>query len=102
AMLAALVGARPASKTRSLASLALSPASLASLSPGDAIVLPSPNGARCSLAAHASHVFCGSLRNASAVAEVAAAAGERILVVPAGETWPDGRLRVAFEDIAGA
>jgi len=101
-LLAALVGAKAASTTRSRSMPSLSAASLSGLSPGDAIVLPSPNGARCSLAAVASHVFCGSLRNAAAVAALAARAGEDIMIVPAGETWPDGSMRVAFEDLAGA
>lgn len=102
AALAQLVGARPASKTRSLTEPSLSPTSMSRLSAGEGIVMPSPNGARCSLGAAAHHVFCGSLRNASAVAALAAETGERILVIPAGEMWPDGSMRVAFEDFAGA
>jgi 2-phosphosulfolactate phosphatase len=100
--LAGLVGARAAGRKRDPGSLSLSPASLMNLQPGDAIVLRSPNGARCSLAAAAPHVFCGSLRNASAIARSAAEAGGKIMLVPAGEVWPDGSLRVAFEDQAGA
>lgn len=100
--LAEMVGAKPASKARSQTQPSLSPAGMMKLPAAEAIVLPSPNGARCSLAATASHIFCGSLRNASAVAQAAAGAGERVLVVPAGETWPDGSMRVAFEDLVGA
>lgn len=100
--LARLIGGRAASRTRTAEAPSLSPSSLARIAEGEALVLPSPNGARCSLAAAASHVFCGSLRNAAAVAELAAEAGERVLVVPAGELWPDGTMRVAFEDVLGA
>jgi 2-phosphosulfolactate phosphatase len=102
AALAERVGGRAASRERSLDAPSLSPASLGNLAPGEAIVLPSPNGARCALVAAAPHVFCGSLRNASAVAALAAGAGDSITVVPAGETWPDGSMRVAFEDMVGA
>ena len=102
AALAEAVGGRAASKTRNLDTPSLSPASLRNAGVGEALVLASPNGARCSLAAEAEHVFCGAFRNASAVAEMAAEAGDRILVVPAGETWPDGSMRVAFEDLVGA
>jgi 2-phosphosulfolactate phosphatase len=100
--LAATIGGRAASKTRTRDAPSLSPASLANACAGEALVLSSLNGARCALAAGAEHVFCGSLRNAAAVAKIAAEAGDRILVVPAGETWPDGSMRVAFEDLAGA
>src|SRR5690349_3274785 len=79
AALAELVGAKAASRVRSGIEPSLSPVSMVSLEAGDTIVLPSPNGARCSLAATAPHVFCGSLRNAVVVAEAAADAGERIL-----------------------
>jgi 2-phosphosulfolactate phosphatase len=102
AALADAIGGRAASKTRSLDMPSLSPASLRNAGAGETLVLASPNGARCSLAAEAEHVFCGALRNASAVAEMAAEAGDRILVVPAGEAWPDGSMRVAFEDLVGA
>lgn len=82
----------------------LSPASLASLAAGDRLVLPSPNGATCSLlAAEAgAAVIAGSLRNASAVARSVRASGGRIAVVPAGEQWADGSLRPGVEDLLGA
>jgi 2-phosphosulfolactate phosphatase len=102
AALAETVGGRAASKTRSLDTPSLSPGGIRNAGAGEALVLASPNGARCSLAAEAEHIFCGSLRNASAVAEMAAEAGDRILLVPAGEAWPDGSMRVAFEDLVGA
>jgi 2-phosphosulfolactate phosphatase len=86
--------------------LSLSPASLAALGPGDRIVLPSPNGSHCSTLAAASFttIVGGCLRNASAVARWVddAADGGAIAVVPCGETWPDGGLRPAVEDLLGA
>ncbi|HEV7692960.1 MAG TPA: 2-phosphosulfolactate phosphatase [Hyphomonadaceae bacterium] len=105
--LAELVGGVAAAKGRTRERPSLSPVSLAGLGEGAKLVLPSVNGARCTLAAQAEHVFCGCLRNAKAVAAMAAEAGDHVLVVPAGETWsdkngPDGSMRVAFEDMAGA
>ncbi|MEN8185166.1 MAG: GNAT family acetyltransferase, partial [Myxococcota bacterium] len=80
----------------------LSPASLETLPPGSTLVLPSPNGSTLSLATGATPTFAGCLRNAQAVAEAAALCGPRVSVVPAGERWPDDRLRACFEDQVGA
>ncbi|MGI5125190.1 2-phosphosulfolactate phosphatase [Pseudonocardia sp. CA-107938] len=85
----------------------LSPASLRTLPGGTRLALPSPNGSTlCALAAATgtATVFAGCLRNASAVAAAAAeVAGDGAIgLVPAGERWPDGTLRVAVEDLLGA
>lgn len=99
-----------------------------SLSPGsiwqaggsvERLVLPSPNGSTISalLDDAGAVVAAGSLRNRSAVGAwvvrrldaMAAAAGQQgsvgdpaIVVVPAGERWPNGSLRPAAEDLWGA
>ena len=61
----------------------LSPPTLKALSPGDRIVLPSPNGATVSLAAPATPSFAGCLRNAEAVAAAAQALGRESPSSPA-------------------
>jgi 2-phosphosulfolactate phosphatase len=78
----------------------LSPATFRKLERGESVVLPSPNGAMAALAA-SGLVLAGCLRNARAVA-AACAGRRRILVVPAGERWPDGLLRPCLEDWLGA
>jgi 2-phosphosulfolactate phosphatase len=83
------------------------------------LVLPSPNGSTVSalLEGAGAVVAAGSLRNRSAVAAwivkrldaLAAEAGRggrvgdpAVVIVPAGERWPDGSLRPAVEDLWGA
>jgi len=88
--------------SRGAAGFSLSPASFLKVREGMRVVLPSPNGAALSLAARATHVLAGCLRNATAVARAARAAGQRVLIAPAGERWPDGSLRPALEDWWGA
>jgi 2-phosphosulfolactate phosphatase len=80
----------------------LSPASLKELAAGTRLLLPSPNGARLSSMLRGRTGFAGCLRNATAVSGAAAAAGQRIAVVAAGEHWPGGSLRPALEDLLGA
>lgn len=71
------------------------------------VVLPSPNGSAISFALRESGatVVAASLRNATAVAVWLSGAvrdGASVLVVAAGERWPDGSLRPAVEDLWGA
>ncbi len=82
----------------------LSPASLRQLAPGSRLLLPSPNGATLTLAAGATPVVAGCLRNARAVAAALRkiAGTGAIGVIAAGERWPDGSLRPAIEDLFGA
>lgn len=87
---------------RSEAGPSLSPGTLVALAPGTALVLPSPNGAALSLACTAPVVLAGCLRNASAIARRAGADGREVCVIAAGERWPDGAARFAFEDLVGA
>ncbi len=100
----------------------LSPADLMRLPAGTRLVLPSPNGSALAFgarngmlgggeepaaeppAAEPPVVLAGCLRNAGAVAAVAAATGGPIAVIPAGERWGGtlGPLRPAVEDLLGA
>jgi 2-phosphosulfolactate phosphatase len=84
--------------------VSLSPVSMRKVAAGTVVVLPSPNGAMCSLAAagHGATVVAGCLRNAGAVARWCAARGVDVGLVAAGEQWPDGTLRPAYEDWIGA
>ena len=82
----------------------LSPLSLIAVPAGTRVMLPSPNGARLSLAGGDRPVLAGCLRNATMVARIARqiARGDKVGVVLAGELWPDGSLRPAIEDLLGA
>jgi 2-phosphosulfolactate phosphatase len=81
----------------------LRPSSLVDLPPGTRLGLPSPNGATlcATVAATGAALFAGCLRNASATASAALAVDGPIGLVPAGERWPGGTLRVAVEDALG-
>jgi 2-phosphosulfolactate phosphatase len=67
-------------------------------------VLPSPNGARVTMAAAGAGavILAGCLRNAGAVAAAAARIGQSFNVIPSGERWLDGTLRPSVEDMLGA
>ncbi len=80
----------------------LSPPTLLQLAAGDILVLPSPNGSTLTTKAASPLVFAACLRNYRAVAEAVKEQAPRVLVVPAGERWPDGSLRPALEDWLGA
>jgi 2-phosphosulfolactate phosphatase len=84
------------------------PSALLEVRPGTLLAVSSPNGATlCSRAATSGTlVLAGCLRNATAVAALAAslADGRPIGVVPGGERWGihDGPLRPSVEDYLGA
>lgn len=104
---ARLHGAELASRSRQTTPqqrYSLSPGSVAQIPSGTRLVLPSPNGATLSriAAAGGAGVYAGCLRNASALAEHLSRTAQRIGVVPAGERWRDGTMRVAIEDLLGA
>lgn len=83
--------------------LTLSPASLLAVDSDTRLVLPSPNGSSIAFAAINGEVpvVAGCLRNAAAVSRYVDGF-DRIAIVPAGERWPDGSLRPAYEDLVGA
>lgn len=80
----------------------LSPPSLRNIPAGLALVLPSPNGSRLSLATGTTPTVAACFRNYRAVADYVRRRAARIAVIPAGEQWPNGSLRPCFEDQAGA
>jgi 2-phosphosulfolactate phosphatase len=82
----------------------MSPASLLAVEDGERLIMPSDNGSVISHAALMSGltVVAGSLRNASAVARWLTGRFSTIGLVPAGEEWPDGAMRVCYEDLVGA
>ncbi|WP_069760195.1 2-phosphosulfolactate phosphatase [Streptomyces sp. LUP47B] len=86
----------------------LSPAHLRAAPFVGRLVLPSPNGAAIAAAAPPRvRVVAVCLRNTTAVGTWLASHGygtpERpVVVIAAGEAWPDGSLRPAIEDLLGA
>jgi 2-phosphosulfolactate phosphatase len=81
----------------------LRPSSLVGLAPGTRLALASPNGATlCAAVGPGVELFAGCLRNASAVAAALRGIDGPIGLVPAGERWPDGTMRVAVENALGA
>ena len=82
----------------------MSPASLLGVQDGERLIMPSDNGSVISHAALMSGltVVAGSLRNASAVARWLSGRFATVGLVPAGEEWPDGAMRVCYEDLIGA
>lgn len=99
---AASLGAELAGDPHHPARYSLSPRSLVNIPEGTRLVLPSPNGATLSLATGGTPTLTGCLRNYRAVALAARKHGRHIAVIPAGERWPTGGLRSAFEDWVGA
>ena len=100
--LARKVGGIVAEKTTSSSGYFLSPSSLLDIPTGTRLILPSPNGATLSANTAGIPTLAGCLRNASAVAYAAQHLGGSIVVIAAGERWPDGSLRPALEDLLGA
>ncbi len=88
--------------SRSRTQPSLSPTSLQQLSAGARLVLPSPNGATISGLTAQKPTFAACFRNARAVALAAQQLGARVLVIPAGERWPDDSMRPSLEDWLGA
>ena len=91
-----------ASFNRSKDKFSLSPLSLKKISEGTRIVLPSPNGSELSLCSLSKVTLCACFRNYRVVAEYANSISENIVVIPAGEKWPNGTIRFAIEDYLGA
>jgi 2-phosphosulfolactate phosphatase len=103
AVFAESVGAKLADGTDRLGP-SLSPQSLLGMEAGEAVVLPSPNGATCAALAgeQGATVVAACLRNAAAVGAWAGSVQGSVSVIACGELWPDGSLRPALEDLLGA
>jgi 2-phosphosulfolactate phosphatase len=84
--------------------VSLSPVSFAGVSGIERVVLPSPHGSAISFALRDTGVTVvgACLRNAGAVGRWLRQVPGRVMVVAAGERWPDGSLRPAAEDLWGA
>jgi 2-phosphosulfolactate phosphatase len=90
----------------------LSPLTYLSMVPGTSVVLPSPNGATCSIhGASTPYLFIGSLLNAAAVADAVTSllmnSPYSVTVIACGERWEEvndegEKLRFAIEDYLGA
>lgn len=82
----------------------LSPASLLEIDEGERLIMPSDNGSVISHAALMSGltVVAGAMRNAGAVARWVTGRFATVGLVPVGEQWPDGGMRVCYEDLVGA
>jgi 2-phosphosulfolactate phosphatase len=110
--LAAKHGATPGGKSmHDSAAYSLSPSSFVDAPSGTKVVLPSLNGAMCSLRANtAPHAFAASLLNVTAVAahvsQLLDTTELAVTVIACGERWrdenEDGELRFAIEDYLGA
>lgn len=112
---AASLGAEIVAKDRAAttARFSLSPASLATIGPGDRLIFTSLNGAACTAAAsNAPYVMVGALTNRIAVAQAVRrlldnGVAARCTIVACGERWtsvsnePDS-LRPGIEDLVGA
>jgi 2-phosphosulfolactate phosphatase len=103
-VLASRLGARLAVRRREAGpgDFTLSPGTMFGLAPGDRLVLPSANGSALSERTGDVPTYAAALRNAAAVARHLDTRYARLAVVPGGERWPDGSLRVAIEDGLGA
>lgn len=91
-----------ASNRRKVGEYSLSPVSLCSIPAGSRLVLPSPNGSTLCQSSGNVPTFTACLRNATAVARKVSATGHSIAVIPAGERWEDGTLRMCLEDLIAA
>jgi 2-phosphosulfolactate phosphatase len=86
----------------------LSPAHLRAAPFTARLVLPSPNGAAIAAAVPPGvRVVAACLRNVTAVGTWLTSHGygipeHPVVVIAAGESWPDGSLRPALEDLLGA